>query len=482
VRGEWELNPQYNYGYVVPLLGLALFWWRWPERPSSLPPGNDAAPAILAASLLFLFLPLRLILEANPEWRLLYWAEGAQVAGLSFCLLYWLGGWRWTEHFAPPVLFMLIAIPWPMTWEKDIIQGLMRFVAGITVEIAGWMGIPAVQHGNLVEVGTGIIGIDEACSGVRSLQSALMLSLFLGEMNRFSLVRRTALLGASLVFVVVANIARTTFLVWTGANHGMRQLEAWHDAAGMLIMLIVLPALLGLAHLIKPRTSNNVQNDSQPACRPILPRWVGLVAIGWIGASILATEVWYRAHETGLIANVRWAVAWPDQSPQFKKTEVPKNSLAVLRCSNSEAAAWQDEDGNQWSAFVLRWNPGKNSAQLAKGHRPEICFPASGAQLVQDFGQVSLAAKGLALAFRHQSFQTAAGLTHVFYCLWSDNASPAETSLLEDESYASRFQAVMAGKRNLGQQVVEIVLQGPDSGTAAVALLKLRLPSLIQRQ
>jgi exosortase/archaeosortase family protein len=309
-----------------------------------------------------------------------------------------------------------------------------------------------------------------------------MLSLFLGEMNRFSLVRRTALLGASLLFVVVANIARTTFLVWTGAHHGMRQLEAWHDAAGMLIMLIVLPALLGLAHLLKPRTSENVQRDSQPARRPSLARWVGLVAIGWIGASILVTEVWYRAHETFLISSVRWAVAWPDQSPQFKKIEVPKDSLAILRCSNSQAAAWQDEDGNQWSAFVLRWNPGKNSAQLAKGHRPDICFPASGAQLVQDFGRVSLAANGLELAFRHQSFQTAAGLAHVFYCLWSDRASPAETSLLEDESYASRFQAVMAGKRNLGQQVVEIVLQGPDSGPAAVALLQLRLPSLIQRQ
>jgi hypothetical protein len=153
-----------------------------------------------------------------------------------------------------------------------------------------------------------------------------------------------------------------------------------------------------------------------------------------------------------------------------------------LRCSNSDAAAWQDEDGNQWSAFVLRWDPGRNSAQLAKSHRPDICFPASGAQLVQDFGQVSLAADGLEFAFRHQSFQTAAGLAHVFYCLCPDRASSVETSLLEDETYASRFQAVLAGRRNLGQQVVEIVLQGPDSAAAAVALLKLRLPSLIQRQ
>ncbi len=40
----------------------------------------------------------------------------------------------------------------------------------------------------------------------------------------------------------------------------------------------------------------------------------------------------------------------------------------------------------------------------------------------------------------------------------------------------------MAGKRNLGQQVVEIVLQGPESGAAAVTVLEHHLPGLIQRQ
>ncbi len=197
-------------------------------------------------------------------------------------------------------------------------------------------------------------------------------------------------------------------------------------------MLIVLPALLGLARLLKPKTTNNVQYNFQLLHCPILPRWVGLVAIGWIGASVLATQMWYRLHETGLVPSVRWGVAWPDQSPQFRKTEVPENSLAILRCSTSQAAVWQDEDGNQWSAFVLRWNPGRNSAQLAKGHRPEICFPASGAKLVQDFGRVSLAAKGINLSFQHQSFETASGLAHVFYCLCSDRTSAADTDLGEN--------------------------------------------------
>ena len=208
---------------------------------------------------------------------------------------------------------------------------------------------------------------------------------------------------------------------------------------------------------------------------------MGLVAIGWIGASILATEVWYRAHETGLIANVRWGGGLARSKPAIQENRGAE-ILAVLRCSNSEAAAWQDEDGNQWSAFVLRWNPGKNSARTRQGTSPGNLLSSFRRTVGSGLWPGFLGRQRTCIGIRHQSFQTAAGLTHVFYCLWSDNASPAETSLLEDESYASRFQAVMAGKRNLGQQVVEIVLQGPDSGTAAVALLKLRLPSLIQRQ
>ena len=52
---------------------------------------------------------------------------------------------------------------------------------------------------------------------------------------------------------MLANLSRTTFLVWAAANRGMHQMEAWHDTAGILVMLIVLPGLLALAHLMKPK-------------------------------------------------------------------------------------------------------------------------------------------------------------------------------------------------------------------------------------
>ena len=496
LRGEWAINAQYNYGYVVPLLGLALLCRRWPGRPSPAPPLSGVLPGFLAAGLLLLLLPLQVCLEANPEWRLLYWIHGFQVVGLSFCLLYRMGGWLWVRHFAAPILFMLIAVPWPMTWEQTAIQGLMRFVAGLTVELAGWLGIPAVQHANVVEVGAGMVGIDEACSGVRSMQSALMLSLFLGELHRFSWSRRLVLLAASFGFVLVANLTRTTFLVWAAANRGMHQMEQWHDTAGILVMIIVLPGLMLLAHWMRPRPKSAAPDaagtpatsDTVPGARaaafPYLafPRWQGIGVFVWLALCWGLTETWYRSHESQLISNVRWSVAWPHSNPQYKKTTIPETSLAILRCSNSKAGTWVDDDGNEWSAFLLRWSPGKNSAQLSKGHRPEICLTAAGAAVLEDFGQVSISIGGFDLPLRYQTFESGSKTLHVFYCLWSDRIAPHAKPTIEDGSQASRIEAVKAGKRHLGQQVLEIVLQGPDSKDEALAVLKQRLPELVRQE
>jgi exosortase len=479
LRGEWDINPQYSYGYVVPLLGLMLIWRRWPERPRGSAGGRLGTGLVVLGALACL-LPLRMVLEANPEWRLLYWTHGVVLLLLSFCLLHRAGGWPWVKFFSLPILFMMVAVPWPMVWETTVIQGLMRGVAAMTVDVVGWLGIPAVQHGNLIEVGTGIVGIDEACSGVRSLQSALMLSLFLGELYRFPIGRRLTLLLASVVTVLVANIARTSFLTWAAAQRGLRQMEAWHDAAGMIVMFIVLPVLFGLAWLIRPK--NIVQTETPPPVAfdaMALPHWIAVAALSWLVITEVVTDQWYRSHEKTLIANAHWTVAWPVQNPHFKKSALPQESLATLRCSNSDSAGWEDDEGNQWSAFFLRWNAGKNSEALAKGHSPDICFPAAGANLVEDLGTVTTEVNGVKIPFKHQTFDSKNGLLQVFYCLWSDRIAENETGPFPTKHSNSRLQAVLDGKRNLGQQVLEIVISGPSSEASAVSLLEQNLPSLV---
>ena len=85
------------------------------------------------------------------------------------------------------------------------------------------------------------------------------------------------------------------------------------------------------------------------------------------------------------------------------------------------------------------------------------------------------------LNFHHQTFEGGTQLMHVFYCIWADKVSPSELNLKEDGSRSSRFDAVLAGKRHLGQQVLEVVITGPESMEAARQLLEQQLASLIER-
>ena len=96
-----------------------------------------------------------------------------------------------------PIGFFFVAVPWVTPMEAPIIQGLMHAIAALASETANLFGIPAQLEGNLIRVSTGLVGVNEACSGVRSLQTALMIGLLFGELKRLSIWRRIAPLAAA---------------------------------------------------------------------------------------------------------------------------------------------------------------------------------------------------------------------------------------------------------------------------------------------
>src|ERR1700691_3137845 len=61
LRVEWQVNPQYSYGYLVPLLGAALLWRRWPDRPAACPRQIPVLSGVIAG-LFLLQLPLNIFL------------------------------------------------------------------------------------------------------------------------------------------------------------------------------------------------------------------------------------------------------------------------------------------------------------------------------------------------------------------------------------------------------------------------------------
>jgi exosortase len=552
LSGEWLVNEQYSFGWFVPLFALYLFWLRWQDRPppeipklvlsdSRMDPKsqarNNGFAALIAIPALFALLPVRLFEIANPEWRLLAWVHTAAVVTLTLLLIWCAGpaGAGWLRHFAFPIVFIFIAVPWPTLVETPVIQGLMRIVAHVAAETAMLLGIPAQVEGNLIRVSTGLVGVNEACSGIRSLQTSLMIGLLFGELKRLSLSRRVALVAGAVAIALFANFFRAVFLVMVAGTENISEVTRWHDVAGYTILALVFFGTIGLAYLLgrkkatvvagvpaKPKPGEGwspATNRSQPARLPLqIPACYVLSALCWLLFVEIGTAAWYRVHERNLISGIRWSVQWPEQSPNFRKLKIDPEIRSVLRFDEGETAAWtipsptssenavepkgfptpvnrSRENTISCLLYVFRWEPGRNSALLANLHRPDVCLPASGWTQVADDGVRNYPVTGaFELPFRHFEFQrTFEGLApqtaHAFYCLLEDRASGASTSRQNENvlansrgmygsrsewTRAERIGSVLEGRRHLGQQVIEVIFISSEPFSAADAESHLR--------
>ena len=164
--------------------------------------------------------------------------SGLGLGALSIMLAttHYVFGWIGVRHFAFGFLFILLALPIPSIIYSPIVLGLQTKVANVNVEVLNLAGIPARRIGSLIQLPTGTVGVDEACSGIRSLQSTLMATLFIGylTLKKFSL--RVFLVFLGLGLAIFGNLARSLFLSFMANKNGLEAIDKFHDTAGWSIL------------------------------------------------------------------------------------------------------------------------------------------------------------------------------------------------------------------------------------------------------
>jgi exosortase len=481
LKGEWWLNAQYNYGLIVPLLLVYMLWKRWRTRPAPTAPTRIVFSVLLLIASAALFLPIRFVAEANPDWRLLSWLLAIVAITISLVFIYLGGGAAWLRHFAFPFFFFLVAVPWPVRIEQLVIQDLMRAVTALNVIFLQLAGVPALQHGNVIEVGSGLIGIEEACSGVRSLQATLMISLFLGELYFFNVTRRFMLVVIGVVLAFVCNVFRTAFLVWIGTNRGATGIAAWHDPAGLTILIVCLFGLWIVSLVMLRHGSAPTPFTAEPR---LLPRRFNLAPFAllalWLFLSEIGVQVWYRSHQ--IVSSSRWAVRWPESESNYKSVPIAPEAESLLQYNEGGGASWEGADGHQWLMFFFRWFPGRTAARFVKVHRPDICLPASGRTMQRDNGLRMLTVNGQSLPIRSYRFEDRGAPLHVFYCYWDARSSyeNAAAAAMEDWSFRGRLRAALHGRREIGAQILEIVVWGYQDDTEANEALARELGRVVR--
>ena len=87
---------------------------------------------------------------------------------------------------------------------------LQLWVSESVLNTLHFLGIAAVRRGNIIDLVNATVGIEEACSGIRSLMSLTFLSLFYGYFAEKRLWVRWAIFLGSIPIAVAANAFRVS--------------------------------------------------------------------------------------------------------------------------------------------------------------------------------------------------------------------------------------------------------------------------------
>lgn len=471
LRVAWSIAPEQAFGWTVPLLAAALFMERARRRPAAQPLGAGARITLLGGLVAALaVLPLLLtVLEANPLWPLAQWTVWLAAAGATFAVLALVGGARWAGYFAFPVLFSATALTWPTGVANHLVQALIGLNANLAAETVSALGHPAVVHGAVIELAHGFVGIDEACSGLRSLQAIWMVGWFGGELLRLRAPRRVALVVGAALAALAANWLRTTALTWIAAAHGTAASEHWHDRAGTIELIVALSAVAALGWWLA--------RGMKPAERPANPpAWPGLrrgMLAGLVVAALAAAagpEAWYQAHEDG--ARVQWQLAAPGHG--WESFEVPARTKELLQATTTAGLMRSEPGGGRAYALAVTWDDDVARAAAAEWHDPTICLPAAGAKIEGAPTTCTVEIDGVPVAFTEAGFTEGGRRQRVFYCHWDAWLGHARPPMAPDmaDVPAWRLERVIAGRRRGDAAYLALVVPEADETAAQARLLE----------
>lgn len=236
-RWFWTNSPYMQFGWMIPVLGGYLVWESWGENRAVQPicQWNSASVGLFIFGSFAMFM--------TQLYQSAYGTTPASMGGLGLGFFFvacgnvtYLYGGNGVRKFGFPFFFLLLSVPLPPMIYGKIVGSLQTLVATATVEILALTGVPARLEGSLVHLPSGIVGVNEACSGIRSLQSTLMATLFIGYLTLKYWVSRFWLVIFGIGIAVLGNLVRVFSLSWSASKYGVQSVDSAHDVAGWTIL------------------------------------------------------------------------------------------------------------------------------------------------------------------------------------------------------------------------------------------------------
>jgi exosortase len=233
---QWASDDNYSHGFFVLPLALYFAWERRAALAEATRRPGTTGLALIVASLL-----VRLAGVLGSDLFL----TRVSLIGVIAGTIWFVWGQRHVRILAFPILFLLLMIPLPAVVFNQLAFPLQLFASRVGETAIALAGIPVLREGNVLHVPAATLEVAEACSGIRSLVSLVMLAIVLGYFTGQGTRGRTLLALAAVPIAIVANAAR---VAGTGLSAEWIGPEAaqgfFHTFSGWLMFVIAFAGLL----------------------------------------------------------------------------------------------------------------------------------------------------------------------------------------------------------------------------------------------
>ena len=393
---EWTHDPDLSHGLLMPAVCVYLLYLCVrPAGEAALGDGPALALTAILGAAGLAGLWVSGLLAATVDWssQVVEFTLAVSFAALACGAVAAFAGRRtgllrfnWTGVCA--ALLWALCAPLPPGTYTRLTLGLQLRVSESVVRALDLLGVAAHRQGNIIELAHGTVGIEEACSGVRSLVSCVFAAILFSAALTRRPAARLLLIVLSVPLALVMNFIRSLALTLL-VNDGVRIEGAWHDSTGYGVLLVTAAILAWLA-LALDRAPAAGAKTAGPAA-PALPRSEGgfgaqaalTTALGLVAATLV-----FFAANTSRPASI--AAAVPDLAAMLPvsaagwrvETDRDLDRFAgILRTDHMAQRTYLRKGPSgtdQVTLYLAFWSEGQASVGAVASHTPDACWPGSG--------------------------------------------------------------------------------------------------------
>lgn len=384
------VGSEWIFCLVVPFITAFLIYLRRESFRGVPIEGSAWGIVFLLFSLVLYWLGYR------ADTRYLGYASAQLVVG---SLIVWLLGWQYMRLLFFPWLFF--AFTWPFLPLEEMLAFKLRiFAAHSSSMFLNILGVDCIREGTAVISGADPelgyrrgalfqLDVDDPCSGIRSLFSLIMISVFYGYIALTKVWQRVLLFAAAVPLAVAGNIVRMLLLAYgciffgTEFAVGTEYPSTYHEMSGIAVFVVALAGMFSIARVLESKNlfRKKKKKKKKPAGAAAIdaaphgiPYWRSASALGLV---ILVVAACYLTPAASGLSAPGLRASLPQSFSTFwgRPIEPSKAEIEQLIDVGVEMSRMHYANTNGRSATATIVVGGSEGRTL---HRPEVCLPGQG--------------------------------------------------------------------------------------------------------